>query len=42
MRRKLWLKALTKEGALGQMSKKFQIYFMHLIFFYETKQKNLQ
>ena len=30
MRRKLWLKAPAKEGALGQMSKNFQVYFMHI------------
>ena len=30
MRRKLWLKAPAKEGALGQMSKNFQFYFIHI------------
>ena len=24
-------KALTKEGALGHMSKNFQVYFMHIV-----------
>ena len=33
MRRKLWRKAPAKEGALGQMSKNFQIYFIHINFF---------
>ena len=33
MRRKLWPKATAKKGALGQMSKNFQIYFIHINFF---------
>ena len=33
MRRKLWLKAVAKEGALGQMSKNVQVYFIHINFF---------
>ena len=33
MRRKLWPKAPAKEGALGQMSKKFQVYFININFF---------
>ena len=32
MRRKLWSKAPVKEGALGQMSKNFQVYFIHINF----------
>ena len=32
MRRKLWPKASTKEGALGQMTKNFEVYFMHINF----------
>ena len=38
MRRKLWSKAPAKEGALGQMSKNFQTYFIHK-FFQEIKKK---
>ena len=33
MRKKLWPKATTKEGALGQISKNFQVYFIHINFF---------
>ena len=33
MRRKLWPKAPAKEDALGQMSKNFQVYFIHINFF---------
>ena len=33
MLRKLWPKAPAKEGALGQMSKNFQVYFIHINFF---------
>ena len=32
MRRKLWPKALAKEGALGQMSKIFQVYLIRIFF----------
>ena len=39
MRRKLWPKAPTKEGALGEISKKFQVYFIHIIFFKKTDKK---
>ena len=39
MRRKLWPKAPTKEGALGEISKKFQVYFIHIIFFNKTDKK---
>ena len=40
MRRKLWPKAPAKEGALGQMSKNFQVYFIHIIFFKKPHKKN--
>ena len=30
MRRKLWPKAPAKEGALGRMSKNFQVYFKYI------------
>ena len=30
MRRKLWPKAPAKEGALDQMSKNFQVYFIYI------------
>ena len=33
MRRKLWPKAPANEGALGQMSKKFPVYFIHINYF---------
>ena len=33
MRRKLWPKAPAKECALGHMSEKFQVYFIHINFF---------
>ena len=33
MCRKLWPKAPAGEGALGQMSKKFPVYFIHINFF---------
>ena len=39
MRRKLWPKAPAKEGALGQMSKKFQVYFIHINFFKKPEKK---
>ena len=39
MRRKLWSKALAKEGALGQMSKNFQIYFIRMNFFKKPNKK---
>ena len=32
MRRKLWPEAAAKEGALSQMSKNFQVYFIPQIF----------
>ena len=41
MRRKLWIKAPAKEGALGQMSKIF-IYFMHTcIHFFKKPNKKI-
>ena len=40
IRRKLWPKALVKEGALGQMSKNFQVYFIHINFFKKPNKKN--
>ena len=39
MRRKLWPKALTEEGAFGQMSKSFQVYFIHINFFKKPNKK---
>ena len=39
MRKKLWPKARAKEGALGQMSKDFQVYFMHINLFEKPNQK---
>ena len=42
MRRKLWRKAPAKDGALGQMSKNFQVYFIHINFFLNTNNKTLQ
>ena len=36
LRRKLWPKAPAKEDALGQMSKNFQVYFIHINFFKGT------
>ena len=43
MRRKLWPKAPTKEGALGQMSKNFQVYLTHINFLRnETKKFTIE
>ena len=42
IRRKLWPKAPDKEGALGQMSKNVQVYFIHIIFFKKPNKKKLQ
>ena len=39
MRRKLWPKASAKEDALGQMSKNFQVYFIHIHFFKKLNKK---
>ena len=39
MRKKLWPKALAKEGTLGQMSKNFAIYFIHINFFKKPNKK---
>ena len=39
MRRKLWPKAPAQEDALGQMSKKFQVYFIHISFFRKPDKK---
>ena len=39
MRRKLCPKAPAKEGALGQMSKNFQVYFIHINFFHKPNKK---
>ena len=36
---KLWPKAPAKEGALGQMSRKFQVYFTHINFFLKLNKK---
>ena len=41
MRRELCPKAPAKEGALGQMSKNVQVYFIHINFLRNQK-KNLQ
>ena len=40
MRRKLWPKAPSLAGALGQMSKNFQVYCMHINFFKKPNKKN--
>ena len=42
MRRKLWPKAPAKEGALGQMEKNFQVYFVNMNFFKKPNKRNLQ
>ena len=39
MHRKLWPKAPGKEGALGQMSKNFQVYVIHIHFFKKPNKK---
>ena len=39
MRRKLRPKAPAKEGALGQMSKNFQAYFIHINLFEKPNKK---
>ena len=39
MRKKLWAKALDKEGTLGQMSENFQVYFIHINFFKKPNKK---
>ena len=39
MRRKLWPKAPANEGALGQMSKNVQVYFIHMNFFKKPNKK---
>ena len=39
MREKLWPKAPVKEGALGQMSKNVQVYFIHINFFKKPNKK---
>ena len=36
---KLWLKIPAKEGALGQMPKNFQVYFIHINFFKKPNKK---
>ena len=41
MHRKLWPKATkAKEGALGKMSKNFQVHFIHVIFLRRKKNYN--
>ena len=42
MRRKLWPEAPAKEGALGQMSKKFLVYFIDINLFKKPNKINLQ
>ena len=42
IRSKLWPKAPVKEGALGQMLKNFQVYFIHINFFKKPKKINIQ
>ena len=42
MNRKLWPEAPVKKGALGQMSKNFQVYFIRIIFFKKPDKKKLQ
>ena len=39
MRRKSWPKATAREGALGRMSKIFQVYFIHINFFKKSNKK---
>ena len=39
MRRELWPKASAKEGALDQMSKNYQVYFIRIIFLRNQKKK---
>ena len=39
MGRKLWPKALAKEDTLGQMSKNFQVYFIHINCFKKPNEK---
>ena len=39
MRRKLCPKAPVKEGSLGQISKNFQLYFIHINFFKKPNKK---
>ena len=39
MRGKLWPKAPAKEGALAQMLKNFQVYFIHINFFKKPNKK---
>ena len=41
MRRKLWPKAPAREGALGQMSKNFHFYFIHIKFLKKPNKKKL-
>ena len=41
MRRKLWPKAPANEGALGQMSKNFHVYFIHIKFFKKPNKKKI-
>ena len=42
MRKKLWPQAPAKEGALGQMSKNFQVSFIYIKFFKKPNKQNLQ
>ena len=42
MRRKFWPKAPAEEGALGLMTKNFQVYFIPINFFKKPNKKNLQ
>ena len=39
MRRKLWPKIPAKEGDLGQLSKNFQVYFIHINFLKKPNEK---
>ena len=39
MHRKLWPKAPAREGALGQMSRNFYVYFIHMNFFKKPNKK---
>ena len=41
MRRKLWPKAPAKEGALGQISINFQVYFILINFFKKPNKKKI-
>ena len=41
MHKKLWPKAPAKEGTLGQISKNFQVYFIHINIFKKPNKKKM-